>query len=110
MNYKELIKRDLETIEEETDPMLSVVNMIDVFLAIVIALMIVLINSPLNPFTKDEYVMVKNPGKEKMEIVIKKGEKLERYVRSSGVGEGEGVKVGTTYRLPDGTLIYTPEE
>ena len=107
---KELLRQEIERLEEETDPMLSVVNMIDAFLAIVIALLIVLVNSPMNPFTKDDFVLVKNPGKENMEMVIKKGQKLEKYVKSQRLGEGKGVKVGATYRLPDGTLIYVPEE
>ncbi|MEM1879006.1 MAG: DUF2149 domain-containing protein [Desulfurococcaceae archaeon] len=110
MNYKELVHQELERLEEETDPMLSVVNMIDAFLAVVIALLLVLVNSPFNPFTKEDYVLVKNPDKENMEILIKKGEKLERYVKTQSVGEGKGVKVGITYRLEDGTLIYVPEE
>ncbi len=110
MNYKELMRQELERLEEETDPMLSVVNMIDAFLAVVIALLLVLVNSPFNPFTKEDYVLVKNPDKENMEILIKKGEKLERYVKTQSVGEGKGVKVGITYRLEDGTLIYVPEE
>ncbi|WPM31351.1 DUF2149 domain-containing protein [Hydrogenobacter sp. T-2] len=110
MNYKELVRQELERLEEETDPMLSVVNMIDAFLAVVIALLLVLVNSPFNPFTKEDYVLVKNPDKENMEILIKKGEKLERYVKTQSVGEGKGVKVGITYRLEDGTLIYVPEE
>ena len=110
MNYKELVRQELERLEEETDPMRSVVNMIDAFLAVVIALLLVLVNSPFNPFTKEDYVLVKNPDKENMEILIKKGEKLERYVKTQSVGEGKGVKVGITYRLEDGTLIYVPEE
>ncbi len=110
MNYKELMRQELERLEEETDPMLLVVNMIDAFLAVVIALLLVLVNSPFNPFTKEDYVLVKNPDKENMEILIKKGEKLERYVKTQSVGEGKGVKVGITYRLEDGTLIYVPEE
>ncbi|MCX7989600.1 MAG: DUF2149 domain-containing protein [Aquificaceae bacterium] len=107
---KELLRQEIERLEEETDPMLSVVNMIDAFLAVVIALLLVLVNSPMNPFTKDDYILVKNPGKENMEMVIKKGQKLERYVKSQQLGEGKGVRVGATYRLPDGTLIYVPEE
>ncbi|MEJ5338177.1 MAG: DUF2149 domain-containing protein [Aquificaceae bacterium] len=110
MNLKDILLQELERLEEETDPMLSVVNMIDAFLAVVIALLLVLVNSPFNPFTKEDYVLVKNPGRENMELVIKKGQKLERYVKSQQIGEGRGVRVGATYRLPDGTLVYVPEE
>ncbi|MFN7064747.1 MAG: DUF2149 domain-containing protein [Aquificaceae bacterium] len=109
MKSKELIRLELERFEEETDPILSVVNMIDAFLAVVLALMIVLVNSPFNPFTKEDYLLVKNPNKENMEIWIREGKKLERYITSQKIGEGKGVRVGATYRLSDGTLIYVPE-
>ncbi|MCX7874288.1 MAG: DUF2149 domain-containing protein [Caldimicrobium sp.] len=109
MKLRDLLREEIERLEEETDPMLSVVNMIDAFLAVTLALMLVLINSPFNPFTKD-FILVKNPNQENMEIVVKKGEKLERYQRSSEIGEGKGVRVGSTYKLQDGTLIYVPED
>lgn len=44
-----------------------------------------------------------------MTITIKDGEKLERYSSTDQVGEGGGVKAGTTYRLPNGDLVYVPE-
>lgn len=109
MNFRELVKKELERFEEETDPMLSVVNMIDAFLAIVIALLLVLVNSPFNPFQKDDYILIKKPKSENMEIIIKEGKKLDRYVQSMEIGEGRGVRVGSTYRLQDGTLVYVPE-
>lgn len=109
MRFREIIREEIERLENETDPMLSVVNMIDVFLAVVIALILVLVNSPLNPYLKDDYLIVKNPHKENMEILIKEGEKLEKYVKSSKIGEGRGLRVGVTYRLEDGTLVYVPE-
>lgn len=110
MKIEELLREELERMEEETDPMLSVVNMIDAFLAVVIALLLVLVHSPFNPFQRDSYILIKNPGKENMEIVVREGVKLERYVRSEQIGEGMGVRVGSTYRLKDGTLVYVPEE
>lgn len=110
MKLEELLRAELERLEEETDPMLSVVNMIDAFLAVVIALLLVLVHSPFNPFTKESYVLVRNPNQENMEIIIKEGMKLERYVRSEEIGEGKGIRIGSTYKLKDGTLVYVPEE
>ncbi|AFI83692.1 DUF2149 domain-containing protein [Methylophaga nitratireducenticrescens] len=94
---------------EDDDPILSMVNIIDVFLVIIVILFILLLNNPLNPLSHDDVTVIKNPGKENMEIVIKKGEKLEHYKSSSEAGSGQGIKAGITYRLDDGSLIYVPE-
>lgn len=110
MRIEDLIKEELERFEDEMDPMLSVINMIDAFLAVVIALLLVLIHSPFSPFSSESYIVIKNPNRENMEMIIKEGKKLERYVRSDQIGEGRGVRVGVTYRLPDGTLVYVPED
>ena len=50
-----------------------------------------------------------NPGKADMRITIKDGEELTRYESSGQIGEGQGVKAGITYRLPDGRMVYVPE-
>jgi hypothetical protein len=92
------------------DPLLSVVNLIDVFLVVVAMLMIIIVQNPLNPFASRDVVLVENPGKADMRILIKNGETLTRYETSGEIGEGQGVRAGTTYRLPDGRLIYVPEK
>jgi hypothetical protein len=95
--------------EDGDDPILSVVNIVDVFLVIIAVLLIAVIENPLNPFTAKDAVIVTNPGKANMEIVVKKGEALKRYQSTGKIGEGQGDKAGTAYRLKDGTMIYVPE-
>ncbi|ALJ29944.1 MULTISPECIES: DUF2149 domain-containing protein [Stenotrophomonas] len=95
--------------DEADDPILSVVNLIDVFLVVIGVLMIVIVRNPLNPFSSDSVVLVENPGKADMRITIKDGEELTRYESSGQIGEGQGVKAGITYRLPDGRMVYVPE-
>ncbi|TFH84844.1 DUF2149 domain-containing protein [Billgrantia azerbaijanica] len=96
--------------DELDDPMLSVVNVIDVFLVIIGILVIVMLENPLNPFTAaEEVVVVKNPGREDMQIIVKQGEQMEHYESTGEIGEGQGTKAGVAYRLPDGGLIYVPE-
>jgi hypothetical protein len=94
---------------EPDDPILSVVNLIDVFLVVVAMLMIIIVQNPLNPFAAKDVVVVENPGKADMRILIKDGQQLTRYETSGEMGEGQGVRAGTTYWLPDGRLIYVPE-
>ncbi len=95
--------------DEADDPILSVVNLIDLFLVVIAILMIVILRNPLNPFSSDRVVVVEKPGEADMRITIKDGEELTRYEASGEIGEGRGVKAGTTYRLPDGRLVYVPE-
>lgn len=91
------------------DPILSVVNLIDVFLVVIAALLLTVASNPLNPFMQENFTLVKNPGEDTMEVIIKKGEVLEHYKSSGDMGEGEGAKAGITYRMKDGSMIYVPE-
>jgi hypothetical protein len=95
--------------DEADDPILSVVNLVDLFLVICGVLMVLIARNPLNPFQAKDVIVVENPGKADMTITVKEGEMMERYTSSGKIGEGGGVKAGVTYRLPDGNLVYVPE-
>ncbi len=95
--------------DEADDPLLSVVNLIDLFLVVIAVLMILIVRNPLNPFSQDKVTVVENPGTPEMRITIKDGQELTRYDSTGQIGEGKGVKAGITYRLPDGRMIYVPE-
>nr|WP_174505303.1 DUF2149 domain-containing protein [Acinetobacter sp. Marseille-Q1620] len=95
--------------DESDDPMLSVVNLIDLFLVITVILMMLIVQNPLNPFSKNEVVVIENPGKVNMKMTFKKGTELKEYQSTGEIGEGEGSKAGVTYRLADGRMIYVPE-
>lgn len=94
---------------ESDDPIQSVVNVIDIFLVIIAALLMAVANNPMNPFTADNITVIKNPGQPDMEMIIKDGRKLEKYKASGQIGQGEGVKAGIAYRLKDGSMVYVPE-
>ncbi len=44
-----------------------------------------------------------------MEIITKKGKVIKAYKVTKKIGQGEGEKLGTAYRLKDGRIIYIPE-
>ncbi len=94
---------------ESDDPILSVVNIIDVFLVIIAALLLAVANNPANPFTSDKVTVIKNPGQPNMELVVKDGRKIERYQSSGQIGQGQGEKAGVAYRLKDGSMVYVPQ-
>lgn len=94
---------------EADDPILSVVNLIDVFLVVIAALLVTVAQNPLNPFTHHDVTIISNPGKPNMEIVSRQGEKIVRYQASGQVGSGDGIKAGVAYRMKDGSMVYVPE-
>src|SRR5574343_921101 len=95
---------------ETDDPILSVVNLIDIFLVVIAALLITVAQNPMiNPFNKQDVTVITDPGKPSMEITVKKGEKIERYKSSGAVGSGDGEKAGVAYRMKDGSIVYVPE-
>ena len=94
---------------EADDPILSVVNLIDVFLVIIAALLLAIASNPMNPFTTDEVTIIRNPGQPNMEMIVRKGEVIEHYQASGEIGSGEGAKAGVAYRMKDGSFVYVPE-
>jgi hypothetical protein len=96
---------------ETEDPILSVVNLIDIFLVVIAALLITIAQNPLmNPFSKQDVTVITDPGKPNMEIVVKKGEKVEHYKANGAIGSGDGKKAGVAYKMKDGSIVYVPEE
>ncbi len=83
--------------------------MIDVFLVIIAVLLIAVMESPLNPFALQDVVVIKNPGQPRMEMQVKDGQQVRQGKSSGEVGEGQGAKAGTAYRMKDGSLAYAPE-
>jgi hypothetical protein len=59
---------------------------------------------------ESEVTVVKTNSRGEKEILLKRGKKLERYRVGAAQGEGRGERVGATYRLDDGQMIYVPEE
>jgi hypothetical protein len=96
--------------EDDDDPVLSTINLIDVFLVVIGMLLIAVINNPMNPFAGDKLTIIRNEGKPNMEIITKDGQKITRFKASgaSGEGDGDGEKAGTAYRMKDGSMVYIP--
>ncbi|MCJ8318653.1 MAG: DUF2149 domain-containing protein [Colwellia sp.] len=95
--------------DESMNPALSVVNLVDVFLVLIAALLIAIAQNPLNPFLAEDVTVIKNPGKDNMEIIVKKGNKIESFKGQGKTGAGRGKKAGTAYEMADGSIIYVTE-
>lgn len=95
--------------DDGDDPILSVVNIIDVFLVIIAVLLITVMENPLNPFSADQVTVIKNPGQPDMEITVKDGQELKTFTSTGAIGAGTGTKAGIAYRMDDGSMVYVPE-
>lgn len=98
---------------EDSDPMSVVSNLFDVAMVFAVALMVALVSryNMTEMFSQEDFTMVKNPGKENMEIITKEGEKINRYTPSEDKSSdgNRGKRVGVAYELENGDIIYVPE-
>ena len=102
------------TDDSDLDPMSVVGNLFDVAMVFAVALMVALVGryQMTELFSQDDFTIVKNPGKENMEIITKEGQHINRYTPSddqSASDSPRGRKVGTAYELENGEIIYIPD-
>lgn len=92
--------------EDDDDPMLSAVNLVDVFLVLVVALLVAVAAQSQRRVPEPQ---VRNAGQPDMELVLREQGREVRYKGAGGATRGDGVRAGVAYRLPDGSIIYVPE-
>ena len=99
--------------QTDSDPMGTVANLFDVAMVFAVALMVALVTrfNMTEMFSKEDFTMVKNAGKENMEIITKEGQEIKRYTPSEEqeTSGKRGKKVGVAYQLESGEIIYVPE-
>lgn len=80
--------------EGEDDPLLSLVNLIDVFLVLVAALLLALARHPSHDAPRS----------------VPEARRVEHFQGEGATTSAEGgVRAGTAYRLPDGSLVVVSE-
>lgn len=100
---------------DDDDPLSVVVNLFDVAMVFAVSLMVAMVMhmNMSEIFGKEDFTIVKNPGKDNMEIIQKKGREIETYKASGKTTDGNGQKgkrLGTAYQLENGQIIYVPDE
>ena len=99
---------------DDGDPLGGVVNLFDASMVLVVALILALAGSAslaevaARMSTRD-ITIVTNPGRPDMEMIVKRGERIERLRASEERGAGRGQRLGVAYRLESGEVIYVPE-
>ena len=98
-------KRNRLLRQGDDDPMQTVANLFDVAMVFAVALMVALVThfNMSELFGKEDFTMIKNPGKE--------GQQIKHYTPSDDqkTSGKRGRKVGIAYQLENGEIIYVPE-
>ena len=95
------------------DPMSGVVNLFDTAVIFIAALLLALITAfeVKDLFSKDsDMTLIKKSSSGEMVLIEKKGRKIQAVKMTKEEASGKGVRLGTAYRLEDGSMIYVPEE
>ena len=98
---------------DDGDPMSGVVNLFDTAVVFIAALLLALLTvfdakeifSPESNLT-----ILKRNDRNEMTLIEKKGRKIKAVKMTREAAEGRGIRLGTAYRLEDGSMIYVPEE
>ncbi|WKB54964.1 DUF2149 domain-containing protein [Eleftheria terrae] len=94
--------------DDDDDPMLSAVNLVDVFLVVVAALLVAL-TLRAEREAGETVTVIRNAGRPDMEIVVREHGRELRLRGDGSASAGNGVRTGIAYRLQDGSVVYVPE-
>ncbi len=107
-------KRNLREYDlEDNDPMSGVANLFDLGLVFIVGILVMLFSAyRLTDLLseKSEFTLMKQNAQGELEIITKKGKKLDAVKVTRTQAEGRGERLGTAYRLEDGSMVYVPEE
>jgi hypothetical protein len=98
---------------EPDDPLSGVANLFDCSVVFIVALILALFSvyHLQDLFSeKSSFSMVKqNDKNQEMELITKKGKKIEAMKLTRETVQGKGERLGIAYKLEDGTMVYVPE-
>lgn len=96
----------------DDDPLSGLANLFDIGLVFIVGLILALFSTYhmediLND--KSEITIMKKYENGEMEIITRKGKKVNIKKVTKTQTEGRGERLGTAYRLENGSMIYVPE-
>ena len=96
----------------DEDPMSGVANLFDIGLVFIVGLLVMLFSAYHLQDLFDEnsdMTIMKKTADDQLEIITKKGVKIKAMKVSKTQAKGRGERLGTAYRLEDGTMVYVPQ-
>ncbi len=109
---KYLSRRRPTNADEPPDPLEGVINLFDLVLVFSMGLLLALFSVYRLDGLFDErtdVTVMKKTADGQLEIMQKRGKKIETMRVSREKTQGLGERLGTAYRLEDGTFVYVPE-
>jgi hypothetical protein len=96
----------------DDNPLSILANLFETGLVFALGFMVSLISALnlLDMFNPDSKVTITTERKDGMEIMVKEGQKTTIRRMTKNLGTGDGQRLGTAYRLEDGSVIYVPED
>ena len=97
--------------EDDDDPLSGVANLFDVAMVFALGLMVMLLLYLSIPeiLTQTDMTIIKNPGQQNMEVIVKSGERIEKLDMMNETVQTEIVgEVGRIYKTEGGGMIYVP--
>lgn len=97
----------------DNDPMTGVANLFDLGLVFIVGLLLALFGTyHLDDLlrTDTNLTITKQSANGDLQIITKKGKKIEAVKVSKNKNKGRGRRLGTAYRLEDGSMVYVPEQ
>ncbi len=96
----------------DEDPLAGLANLFDIGIVFALGFMVSLISALnlLEMFNPETKVTVTTEREDGLEITVREGNKTTIRRLTKQVGSGDGVRLGTAYRLEDGTVVYVPDQ
>jgi hypothetical protein len=93
------------------DVLAGVANLFDVGVLLALGFMIAFLSALnlLDLFTPNQKVTIVKEKDGGLEVMIKEGQKTTIRRLTKDVGSGDGVRLGSAYRLGDGSVVYVPD-
>jgi hypothetical protein len=112
MRYFKKRRSHTDSEPHDNDPLSGVANLFDIGLVFIVGLIITLFTAyHLQELfsEKSEITIMKKSKNEELEIITKKGKRIEAVKITKKKAEGRGERLGVAYRLEDGSMVYVPD-
>jgi hypothetical protein len=106
------MKKRTETSDEDEDPLSGVANLFDVAMIFAVGLLVMMmmyVNLP-ELLTSQDVTIVKNPGQDDMQIIIKNETEIEVLNMTDETVTTMGKLVASLYETEGGATVYVEEE
>jgi len=106
------MKKRTETSDEDDDPLSGVANLFDVAMIFAVGLLVMMmmyVNMP-ELLTSQDVTIVKNPGQDDMQIIIKNETEIEVLNMTDESVTTMGKLVASLYETEGGATVYVEEE